>query len=132
MKVQCIANSGKALLTKYLVGYCDETVFNLTLGAEYSVFAFSVYGGASMLLLAEDKTDLPNWYPVDLFTISDARMPQDWYSATYPGDGEALQFLMGYERLVKDDDHYDGLLERLPADLEAFRMEKANSPWLKS
>ncbi|HWA93030.1 MAG TPA: hypothetical protein VG844_00410 [Terracidiphilus sp.] len=127
MKVQCIATTGKALLTKFLVGYCDETVFNLTLGAEYTVFAFSVYGGASMLLLAEDNTDLPNWYPIDLFTISDAQVPRDWYCAAYPGNGEVLQFLMGYERIVRDEAHYDGLLERLPEDLETFQMEKAKS-----
>ena len=127
MKVVCAANSGKALKTRFLVGYSDQTVFHLTLGAEYLVFAFSVYGGAPMLLLEEDKTELPNWYPVDLFTISDARVPKDWYSATYPGSGETLQFLMGYERLVTDEAHYDGMLERLPADLEAFRMEKAKS-----
>jgi len=127
MKVVCTANSGKALQTKYLVGYSPETVFHLTLGAEYIVFAFSVYRGSPMLLLAEDRTSLPNWYPVDLFSISDARVPQGWLSASYTASGEALQFLMGYERIVSDESHYDGLLERIPADLEAFRAEKAKS-----
>ena len=124
MRVTCNANTGKALTTKYLIGYTSESIFHVAIGREYTVFAVAVYRGATLLLLSDDN-DLPNWYPVDLFSISDARVPQDWFSATYPENSDSLQFLFGYERLVSDESHYDGLLERVPADLAAFRMEKA-------
>jgi hypothetical protein len=124
MRVTCNANTGKALTTKYLVGNTPESIFHVTIGREYAVFSVAVYRGATMLLLSDDS-NLPNWYPVDLFSISDARVPQDWLSAAYAGTGDHLQFLIGYERIVSDESHYDGLLERIPVDLEAFRMEKA-------
>ena len=126
MRVTCNANTGKALTTKYLIGNTPESIFHVAIGREYTVFAIAVYRGATMLLLS-DENDLPNWYPIDLFSVSDARVPQDWYSATYPGSGDALQCLLGYQRIVSDESHYDGLLERSPTDLDVFRMEKAKS-----
>lgn len=124
MRVTCNANTGKALTTKHLIGNTPDSIFHVSIGREYSVFAIAVYGGATLLLLSDDD-DLPNWYAVDLFSISDARVPQDWHCAAYPGSGDSLQFLLGYERLVSDESHYDGLLERSPADIAAFRMEQA-------
>ncbi len=124
MRVTCNANTGKALTTKYLVGNTPESVFHVTVGREYAVFSVAVYRGATMFLLSDDD-GLPNWYPVDLFSISDARMPHDWFSAAYLGTGDHLQFLIGYERIVSDESHYDGLLERTRVDLEAFQMERA-------
>jgi hypothetical protein len=121
MRVTCNANTGKALTTKALIGYTPDSIFHVAIGQEYPVFGVAVYRGATLLLLSDDN-DLPNWYPVDLFTISEAKVSKDWYSASYQGSGEALQFLMGYERLVTDEGHYDGILERFPADLEVFRM----------
>jgi hypothetical protein len=123
MRVICNANTGKALNAKYLMGDTVDSIFNVSIGREYAVYAIAVYGGSTLLLLSNDS-DLPDWYPVGLFSISDARVPQDWYSASYLGSGEYLQFLLGYERIVFDESHYDGLLERIPADLAAFRMEK--------
>jgi len=43
MQVLCNANRGTALTAKYLVGNTPETVFHVTIGREYPVFAVSVY-----------------------------------------------------------------------------------------
>ncbi len=120
MRVICSANTGKALTTKNLIGNTAESVFHVAIGKEYSVFAAAVYRGATLLLLC-DENGLPNWYPVDLFSISDARVPQNWYSATYPRNEHGLQFLLGYEQIVTDESHYDALLERSPEAIETFR-----------
>ena len=127
MKVKCKANSGKALTPKYLaLGYTRQTVCHVAIENEYTVFAVAVYREVVLLLLS-DEDALPNWYPVDLFSLSDGRVPEGWLSAIYPGNDDGLQFLMGYPRIVSDEAHYDALLERDPAAIEAFRLEKQKS-----
>jgi hypothetical protein len=125
MRVKCTANSGNALTKQYLdVGYTLESVFKITQGREYQVFAVGIYGGATLILLSDDD-DLPNWYPINLFSVADDRVPRDWHIAYFPGGGNALQLIIGYERLVLDEAHYDNLLERSSVDLEIFRLEKS-------
>lgn len=132
MKGTCIANSGKALTQKYLViGDTKDTVFHLTIGKVYGIFGIAVYRGVPLFLLCGDD-DLPDWYPTDLFLISDPRVPKDWFAALYPGNDVGLQFLIGYERMVTDQLHYDALLERDPAALESFRLEKRKYEQLQS
>lgn len=127
MKVKCRANSGKALTPKYLaLGDTPQTVFHVAIEKEYKVFAVAVYRGVVLLLLS-DEDELPNWYPVDLFSMSHGRIPEEWFSAMYPGNDDGLQFLMGYPRIVSDESHYDALLERDPSAIEAFRLEKRKS-----
>jgi hypothetical protein len=123
MRVLCNSNEGSALSAKYLgIGNTPESVFHVQVGTAYSVFAIAVYRGATLLLLSDDD-GLPNWYPVDLFSIKDNKIPADWLIAVYSGNDEGLQFLMGYERLVSEDSHYEALLERDPAALSFFRSE---------
>lgn len=97
-----------------------RSAFHVVVGREYFVFALAVYRGVLLLLLS-DEDHLPNWHPIDLFSISDGRLPQDWYSAAYPGNDDGLQFLIGYERLIMDASHYDALLERDASAMQAFQ-----------
>ena len=120
MRVKCNANTGDKLSAKYLIGNTHETVFHVAIGKEYNVFAVAVYCGATLFLLSDDN-DLPNWYPVELFMISDARVPHDWLCSVYPENDGGLQFLLGYEQLITDDSQYDALIERVPSALEVFR-----------
>jgi hypothetical protein len=121
MKVICIANSGKSLSAKYLIGNTSSSIFHVATGKEYSVFAVAVYRGTTLFLLS-DENRLPSWFPADLFSITDPRVPQDWFSAKFPENEDGLQFLLGYEQMVFDDSHYDALLERSPEAIKAFRL----------
>jgi hypothetical protein len=83
------------------------------------VFAIAIYSGATLFLLADDD-NLPNWYPADLFSISAMRIPPDWFATAYAGNESGLQLLLGYERLISDESHYDALLERDPEAIRYF------------
>jgi hypothetical protein len=124
MRVTCNANTGQALTKKYLIGNTVESIFHVSIGKEYRVFAIAVYRGATLLLLS-DEDNLPNWYPMDLFSISDSRLPHDWYGAAYPSNDDGLQFLLGYKQIAFDEEHYDALLEREPHALRTFFQEVA-------
>jgi len=123
MRISCRANSGQALPESYLGnGYFRESVFNVTIGSEYAVLGIAVYKGIVCFLLVDDVS-LPNWYPADLFSVVDSRIPANWFSALYPGNAAALGFLIGYRALIFDERHYDALLERDPEALEIFHRE---------
>jgi hypothetical protein len=121
MRVLCNSNMGSVLSANYLaIGNTPQSIFHVQVGREYSVFAIAVYRGAALLLLA-DENNLPNWYPLDLFSISEASIPSNWFSAIYQGNENGVQLLLGYEDLISDESHYNALLERDPRALEIFR-----------
>jgi hypothetical protein len=129
MKVTCFANTGQVLTPRSLpLGNTPETVFPVRIGKEYQVFALSVYKGAFLVLLS-DEDNLPNWFPIDLFACSDPRLPSHWFCRVFPDSYDGLQILIGYERLVTDELHYDGLLEREPGSLRSFaeQIERAKT-----
>ncbi len=101
------------------VGYTAESRIDLDKGAEYEVCAMAVWNGLIMYLVF-DRTELPNWYPVELFSVSDHTLPPDWSADVY-GPREQLQAIWGYREIVLDENHYDALIERDPAAIEIAR-----------
>ncbi|WP_117215857.1 GNAT family acetyltransferase [Allorhizocola rhizosphaerae] len=77
----------------------------------------SLYAGALMVLILDD-TRLPYWYPIQLFEVADPALPNEWLFADY-GNSEHLQAIWGYEELIREESHYDALLER---DADALRI----------
>ena len=124
MKVSCIANSGKSLPGAYLShGYFAESVFRIAIGKEYLVFGMALWDSRLMVLLS-DEDDLPNWYPVELFSLVDPRLPTDWMCNVNMKNEGGLKAVWGYESLVLDDEHHDALQERESGALEIFQNER--------
>jgi hypothetical protein len=123
MRITCMANLGESLPDSYLaIGYTKESIFHVKIASEYLVYGIAVYRGIVLFLLLDD-VNLPNWYPADLFSIADPKIPANWLSAVYPRNMEGLNFLIGYKALIADDLHYDALLERAPEALKIFHEE---------
>lgn len=124
MRVTCRFNLGKALPSKYLeLGYTEESMFDVSIGKEYPVFAMALWKSVLLLLLS-DEHELPNWYPVELFSVSAPRLPQGWFFAAYQEHPHAVEAAWGYERLVCDVSHWEALLERDPDALKVFFQER--------
>lgn len=124
MHVTCISNSGHSLSDQYLrLGYTVRSAFAVSVGKEYDVFAMSLWCGAILLLLA-DEHHLPSWFPMELFSLSDPRLPADWSFLPSLANEGGLQALWGYGRLITDASHYDGLVERDPEALRHFYEEE--------
>jgi hypothetical protein len=117
MMVTCV---GKSLrdLPPNPVAYNQEAVTRLTVKMQYQVCAMSLYAGSIMVLVCDD-TGLPNWYPMQLFRVSDSNVPGGWRFASY-GDSAHLQALWGYGELVDDESHYNDILERKNEALEVL------------
>lgn len=71
----------------------------------------------------------PDWYPIGLFSIEDPRVPEGWeFSTTLqfsedPTSSTNVIARWGYSLLVHSDEHWEGLIERDPSALAAFRAE---------
>jgi hypothetical protein len=108
------------------LGYTDQSVLHVTVGREYFVFAISMWRGILQVLLSDDN-GLPNWYPMECFSVTDEHLPDDWLFAFYGRDESAdLQALWGYADLIHDDEHYDLLLERDESAMNIFVRESAS------
>ncbi|MDR3413002.1 MAG: hypothetical protein P4L87_18965 [Formivibrio sp.] len=124
MRVICNSNSGKSISNRYLnLGFNVNSIFSVLIGKEYEVFAMSLWSQALFILLA-DENHLPSWFPLDLFSLSNPDLPGGWSFSSDLDNANGLQALWGYERLITDTSHYDGLLERDPEALRHFYEEE--------
>jgi hypothetical protein len=124
MRVTCISKNGESLSDQLIrVGYTVKSDFSLSVGKEYEVFAMSLWCGVILLLLA-DEHHLPNWFPMELFSLSDSGVPADWSFLPSLANEKGLQALWGYKRLITDTSHYDDLIERDPTALRHFYGEE--------
>jgi hypothetical protein len=123
MTVVCSTNLAKNLASPTLrVRYPDQTVFDLIDGKTYPVYSISLWGNDLYVLLS-DENDLPNWYPIELFSVCNSRIDSDWEFSCFPNDGH-LRALWGYAQMINDENHYDALLERDADAVRIFVTEK--------
>jgi hypothetical protein len=126
MRVKCRINDGRYLSKKYFAASRPEserTVYHVSIGKEYQVFAMGLWHSVLILLLIDD-TNKPNWYGIELFSVADGHVPANWQFSTSTANEAGVEAIWGYERLVSDPQHYEALIERDPAALEAFAEEK--------
>lgn len=121
MKIICTSNTGADLSSGHaLLGYTKESRFSLVVGCEYIVHAMSIWRSTLMVLLV-DESQLPNWYPIESFEISDGHLPCDWFFRRFQDEESLLRAIWGYQQIASDPSHYDALIERVPDALRVFR-----------
>lgn len=76
-----------------------------------------------MLALICNDDNLPEWVPLEIFSIETQKIPDNWYFSSTPAEQLGLQAIWGYQRIVVDTNHYDALLERDPLELRYFYEE---------
>jgi|HubBroStandDraft_4_1064222.scaffolds.fasta_scaffold93935_2 hypothetical protein len=123
----CIHNQGAELgAPERRRSFTDETVFHVTLGSEYQVFAMSIWE-TSLHVLIRDDTGKPNWWPIGLFEFDGQMVPCDWEFALLDGPaasgGDSLNKEVarwGYREMIRNPKHHDELIERQPEALRIF------------
>ncbi|AKR39002.1 MAG TPA: hypothetical protein DEU03_18845 [Bacillus sp. (in: Bacteria)] len=121
MKVTCLYNTGNAL------SKITEETFNLTIEKEYIVYGIcKLQSGELTYLILGERENMPSWYPAELFKISDALQPLEWYCAEHKQVKDTtIDYIWGYKELALDDTHALGLIERENKDMELFLKRKA-------
>src|SRR5574340_995911 len=107
MQVRCIANRGTALsLTAIRAGHTRETRFDIAIGEVHTVYAVSLWQGTVNYLIALFE-DFPDWYPAELFEITDYRLPPNWFFKFFGyDDARGLTAIWGYKELATNYDYY--------------------------
>jgi len=126
MRVVCSGKTGKCLSAKYLAalsGETEQTEYDVSVGKEYEVFGVAVWRSIILLLLLDDG-NLPDWYPVELFSVADAQLPEDWFFSVSVANEHGVEAIWGYDHLVRTPSHYEALLERDPSALRMFFKER--------
>jgi hypothetical protein len=110
MKVICTGNSGENLPPRYLGhGYSRATAFDLVIGTEYTVYSICLHQGSLAYLLAgEGPGRRPEWYPAELFQVTNGELPSIWQYAFY-GFESQLNAIWGYDELVNVPEYFDDL-----------------------
>jgi hypothetical protein len=123
MRARAKANRGSALDPVWLtLGNTPVSEFPIKIGTEYVVYGICLWRSV-LSLLVEDESGGPNWQPADLFDITDNRVRAEWKFGMFRGQ-RGLEAIWGYEALLSID-HYEGLIERKPEAMAAFREAKA-------
>lgn len=133
MLVLCEFNTGKAIpRPKRYLGETDQTDFSpLKVGGKYLVYGLlSISDRLDFLVCVSGQN--PMWAPSSLFKLLDARIPDGWeicltqlkpnYVSLY--DMFKIHSIVGYPSLVNKFEHYVGVLERDPKDVQFFFTEK--------
>lgn len=128
--VECRYSRGSHLPPKlWARGYTEESEFNIRPNQQYSVHGICMWTeGVLMYLIDPDGTHRPNWYPAQLFEVRDNRLPDHWVFAFVSDAAEhGVSAVWGYQELVDDQKHFDGLLEREEAALRLFALRTGQS-----
>lgn len=124
MEVICHKQDGYLLSPKE-VRNGKETMTHyegISLGRKYLVYGISLYEEGINYLLYDDFS-MPNWYPAELFDVTDSRIPVDWHYK-YSGNDESLTAIWGYEELVHSETHYDDICEQEVNAVQLFIRRK--------
>jgi len=125
----CQSNLGDAIPSseRYL-GETELTNYSpLIVGESYLVYALLfIVDRIDFLVSAPQQT--PFWVPSSLFDLVDARFSVGWeicitqshtdYRALF--DNFRIKYIIGYPLLVNEYQHYVGLIEREPREVQRF------------
>ncbi len=125
MKIRCIANTGASLPENYLdpaVNRTTETVFRLTVGKEYVVYAIDEAEGNVWYYIIDDNfIYYPQKHCAPLFEVVDDRVSKYWRLKLWENGLLEIAFL----HWLKDPYFYEKLTDQEPAEVDLFKRIKA-------
>ena len=120
MVVTCISNTSRDSAKLYeAVGYSEKSGFQVTIGREYVVHAMALLG-LHLVLLLQDDSGQPEWFPASQFKVANPHLAGDWAYDIRRRDGRGLQAIWGYAAMVVDRSHNEGLIAREAEALRVF------------
>ncbi len=129
MLVKCISISGNDIPEEEkFPGDSNETNYHpLKINENYHVFAIIFYEKRIDLLISPDNS-YPIWVPLCLFKILDSSVEYDSHIKFIDDESElkwlkdnyGAKCIVGYKKITESSEHFIGLIDRNPSDLNFF------------
>lgn len=125
MEVNCIATEGYLFSMKNVKkGNISKTNFNgIQIGKTYTVYGIVLYEEGIKYLIYDDY-EMANWYPSELFDVTNRKLPLNWYYQFYGYRDFGVSAIWGYNELVVSEKHYNGLCEQRLDEVAIFLRRK--------
>ena len=102
------------------MGYTPGSQFDLAAGQAYTVYAICTWKACALLYLCAGEGDgNANWYPAELFELTDGSLPSSWKFGYYGFDSD-VSAIWGYEELIEGNEHFDLLAEHHDQAVSVF------------
>jgi hypothetical protein len=90
----------------FAVGYSTSSIFHIGVGKQYVVYGIALWRGLLSYLIVGDY-ERPEWYPSDIFEVTNARLPPTWHFAFFGQNDETwVNAIWGYEEYSSGADQY--------------------------
>ena len=125
MEAICCKNEGHLLsINDVKAGSYEKTCYKgISIDKLYTIYGIVIFRGSIKYLIFDDY-EMVNWYPAELFIITDGKISSLWYYH-YRGNNEfGISAIWGYNELVFSDEHYTGLCEQDIESLNLFMERK--------
>jgi hypothetical protein len=91
----------------------DYKNLGLLVGEIYLVMAMILYKDTKYLYYLIDINGKPNWFPNELFEVTDNSLPTDWSFRIFNDQNDVdIYCIWGYDEICNNEEHYDQLIER--------------------
>ena len=121
MKILCHSNNPNKVSSDV-----PDFNFGLIKKKEYFVIGLLLTNNQFWFLI--DENSKPNFYPLQLFTITDILIPPNWNFKVYDECDGVYPFnksaIWGYKELCVDLNHYEEIINRIPKALNLYFNEK--------
>ncbi len=122
--VTCLSRMRKDVIEPDCARYTSEVSEELLPGNQYAVYGLCLIEDCLLYLIDPivQGSSRPFWYPSSLFSVCDSRLPNGWHFKQYPevDYSNGVKAIWGYDQLVHSREHFIGLIEREPKDIELF------------
>ena|SRR3989344_9689171 len=117
MKVICKFNDPLRLP----VDFPNNFDYGLEVEKEYLVMGMALYRNDNNLHYLVDDNSRPNWFPYQIFIISDNSLPNDWFIKIKENKEQTdIHTIWGFYELCNDERYYDLLIDRDKAALDVY------------
>lgn len=131
MRVKCVANDVHKLRSRELQERLGRSIRldgaddDLHIGESYDVFVLRESdGGLWVLLDTVPQSDHPYPYPLEMFDVVDASIPEDWSIGFERRAHGTTMTSVGFSEWVKDATFYERLLDREPDALAIWERQR--------
>lgn len=124
MIVRAVATTGEvlpALSRDSAAGVEGDTVFPVTVGRAYPVFAVTIYLGVAWYYILNDDGHLwPTWAPAPLFEVVDGGLPASWKVGYFRFSRENQYPILSFPEWADDHTFYERLVDGDEAAMKVF------------